>query len=409
MEKIIQLKYYFFLLIIALSFNSICFSQPYSIVRNTTILISLDGFRYDYLDRGVTPTLSKIATNGVRAAYLQPVFPSSTFPNHISIITGLYPTNHGIVANKFYDTLTKEIYSIGSKVAANPKWYFGEPFWRTCNKNGITSASYFWPSSDLDDSTLNPDLFEKYEHTRDYNKRVNGVLSWLDLPENKRPKFITLYFDAPDSYGHSEGTNSEILNKKLADLDSVLNELLDGLSNRKLLEKTNIIIVSDHGMMDFYPNTIINIKGMIPKHYGDVINSSSYLMIYPKPGYDDSVRIQLSKFAKNFHFYRSDSLPSIFSIGPTSRLGKYVAIPNCGWIFTDNEDWNDKYVATHGFDNRCLEMQGIFLAIGPDFKQHYRSIGLRNIDIYPLLCKIFNFNIDHKIDGDLMRIEHILK
>lgn len=409
MKKINELKFFLSVIFLAFLSNASCLSQATISVPNTTILISLDGFRYDYLDRGVTPTLSKIATNGVRAAYLQPVFPSSTFPNHISIITGLYPTNHGIIANKFYDTLTKDTYIIGSKVASDPKWYNGEPFWLTCKKNKIISASYFWPSSDLDDSTRNPDLFEKYEHERDYLTRINGVLSWLDKPENQRPKFITLYFDAPDTYGHSEGTKSEILNSKLRELDSVLNKFINGLVTRNLFDKTNIIIISDHGIMDIVQNNVININKLFPKYYGEVINHNAYLFIYPKPGYDDSVNIQLSKYAKNYTFYRSDSLPTILSIGSTSRVGKYVAIANCGWIFTDTEEWNNKYVATHGFDNRCLDMQGIFLATGPDFKQGYRSIGLRNIDIYPLLCKIFNFQIENKIDGDLLNIEHILK
>lgn len=373
------------------------------------ILISLDGFRFDYLDRGVMPTLSKIASEGVRAAYLQPVFPTATFPNHISIITGLYPTNHGIVSNKFVDTMTNETYTIGSIIASNPKWYFGEPFWQTCKKNGVISASYFWPSSDLADSSRNPDYFEIYEHKRDYLQRVRGVLSWLDLPENKRPSFITLYFDAPDTYGHQYGTVSLELNNKLKELDSVINALIQGLEQRNLLDKTNIIIVSDHGMMDFRPNTLINFHDFLPDEFAKVVNSSSYLLIYPKNGYDDSVRTRLSLNAKNFVFYRSDSLPPAFSVGPSTRLGKYIAIANCGWIFSKNGEWKNDYVATHGYDNRCLEMQGTFIAYGPSFKKSYRTIGLRNIDIYPLLCKIFNFNIDHKIDGELIKIEHILK
>lgn len=408
MKKIYLLKLVFIYTIIILNSLQFCVSQGIQI-PNTTILISLDGFRYDYLDRGVTPTLSKIAKDGVRSAYLQPVFPSSTFPNHISIITGLYPTNHGIVANKFIDTITKELYSIGSKKSGDSKWYLGEPFWLTCKKNNIISASYFWPSSDLNDSSRNPNYFEKYEHNRDYLARVNGVLSWLDLPDNQRPRFITLYFDLPDSYGHLFGTKSEVLNKKLSDLDSVINKLIDGLETRKILDYTNIIILSDHGMMNFNENTVININNLFPKHFAEIVNNSAYIFIYPKPNHDDSVQVYLQQQAKNFKFYRSDSLPEIFSVGNTSRMGKFVAIAHCGWIFTDKENWDGTYIATHGYDNRCLEMQGIFLAIGPDFKQSYRSIGLRNIDVYPLLCKIFNFSINHKIDGDLQQIVHILK
>ncbi len=408
MKKIYLLKLVSIYTIIILTSLQFCVSSDKQ-KPNTTILISLDGFRYDYLDRGVTPTLAKIAKDGVRAAYLQPVFPSSTFPNHISIITGLYPTNHGIVANKFIDTNSNEIYSIGSKVAADPKWYYGEPFWLTCKKNNVVSASYFWPSSDLNDSSRNPNYFEKYEHKRDYLKRVNGVFSWIDLPEKLRPAFITLYFDSPDSFGHSNGTNSSELNKKLAELDSVINYMIKGLESRNILKSTNIIILSDHGMKDFNINTVINTKNLFPAYYADIINNSSCLLVYPKPGYDDSVRISLSKHSQNYRFYHSDSLPKIFSVGPTSRLGKYVVIADCGWIFTEKTEWDKKYVATHGFDNRCLEMQGIFFAVGPDFKQSYSSIGLRNIDVYPLLCKIFNFDINHEIDGDLQKIEHILK
>ena len=373
------------------------------------ILISLDGFRYDYLDRGVTPTISKIASEGVRAAYLQPVFPTSTFPNHISIITGLYPTNHGIVANKFIDTITNEFFSIGSKEALDPKWYFGEPFWVTCKKNGVVSASYFWPSSDLNDSTRNPNYFERYDHNRDYLQRVQGILSWLDLPENQRPSFLTLYFDSPDTYGHKNGTESEVLNKKLTELDSVISVLIQGLKDREIYDKTNIIILSDHGMMNFYPNTLINYTKFLPKKFAKVINNGAYIFIHPKIGYEDSVVTRLALNSHNFRFYRSDSLPPVFSCNLSSRLGRYIAIANCGWLFTEIDEWKNDYVASHGYDNRCLEMQGIFVAVGPSFKKSYRSIGLRSIDIYPLLCKLFNFKINHKIDGELINIEHILK
>lgn len=374
-----------------------------------TILISLDGFRYDYLDRGLTPTLSSIANEGVRAAYLQPVFPTSTFPNHISIITGMYPTNHKIVANKFYDTTLKEYYQIGTDNSRNPKWYGGEPFWLTCKKNGVVAASYFWPSSDIEDSLRNPNYFETYEHKQDYLQRVNGVLRWLDLPKEKRPSFITLYFDSPDSYGHSFGTNSNELNKKISELDSVINQLVEGLKQRNIIHKTNLIIVSDHGMKDFLPNSIINIKKILPAKFADYINNSAYVFVQPKSGYEDSVVAYLNKSKQKFSWYLTDSLPQVFNIGTNSRMGKYFLLADCGYHFSEKDEESPNYVATHGYDNRCMEMQGIFVAMGPDFKKSYKSIGLLNVDIYPLLCKIFGFKINHKIDGDIKRIEHVLK
>lgn len=376
---------------------------------HTTILISLDGFRYDYIERGFNPTLEDIAEKGVFAEYLQPVFPSSTFPNHISIITGLYPGNHGIVANNFFDYKSNKQYSIGKPDATNSDWYLGEAFWETCRKNNVIAASYFWPSSENADEKRRPNYYHPYEHKRDYLERVNGVLDWLKLPLDKQPKFITLYFDSPDSYGHNYGSSSKELNESNKALDSVLNYFFTELKKREIFDSLNIIIVSDHGMTDLSKDRTINLKQIIPDEFATIINNSAYAFVQPKEGYKQKVYDLLKQNQNHYEFYNKSEIPERYHFKNDDRISDIFVIADCGWLLLTDRPYSDKYVATHGYDNRCMEMQASFFAIGPDFKRNYRTNGLKNIDIYPLLCKLYGFEIDHKIDGNLQEIIHILK
>ena len=95
-----------------------------------TVLISIDGFRADYLDRGVTPVLSALAAGGVRAD-MRPSFPSKTFPNHYALVTGLRPDRNGIVDNNMYDVaITPQKFTMSAAVASDPRWWNeAEPIW----------------------------------------------------------------------------------------------------------------------------------------------------------------------------------------------------------------------------------------------------------------------------------------
>lgn len=398
--------------LINLSIFLLIFNLSFSFSKNdrTVLLISLDAFRYDYIDRGFTPTLDKLADDGVKAMYLQPAYPSSTFPNHLSIVTGLYPMNHGIIANDFTEYDTGKKFTISDTTSKfDSYWYSGERFWETCKKNEVVSASYFWPGSELNEAIRQPDYYEVYEHNRDYMTRVNGVLSWLDLPKEKRPQFITLYFDAPDSYAHKFGTESEELNQAIKNLDSVINQLFIGLKQRNLFDEINIIIVSDHGMTNLSKERVIEVDKIIPEEFAEVTSHTAYSLIEPKEGYVEKVKELLRINQKNYHFYDRDSIPERFNYGKNRRISKILMIADCGWALSNNQKWSDKYVASHGYDNQCKDMQGLFIAKGLNFKNNYKSAGLMNIDIYPLLAKLLDIKYSHTIDGDLNRIIHILK
>jgi predicted AlkP superfamily pyrophosphatase or phosphodiesterase len=177
--------------------------------KNYTILISFDGFRWDYPNRGLTPNLEFIKENGVQALSLQPCFPSKTFPNHYSIVTGLYPENHGIIANSFTTPFNKQRYSLYDSTPRITMWYKGEAIWETARRQGVISASYFWPGSELNLEYRRPNYSKKFIYTTPYDDRINGAMEWLQLPYDKRPHLIMLYFDATDTSGHNYGPNSK--------------------------------------------------------------------------------------------------------------------------------------------------------------------------------------------------------
>ncbi len=388
--------------------------QTFGQTRNYTILISFDGFRWDYPNRGITPNLDFIKENGVHAISMKPCFPTKTFPNHYTIVTGLYPENHGIIANTFIDPITRDVYKIGDTNAVrNPKWYKGEAIWETAKRQGVITASYFWPGSELNLEYRRPDYFEKYEHLRDYDKRIEGVLNWLKLPNDIRPDFITLYFDATDTYGHTFGTNSAELNESIMRLDSLIGKLFAGLKQNNLHDSTNIIIVSDHGMSDVSSDRIINIEDILEGNNQILLDYGPVMYVFPEEKDSDSIYNKLKSHQKNFKVYRREEVPGYNHFSDSPMIPEILLIADPGWSLITNKDVN-RYSnmdtgGNHGYDNNFIDMHGIFFAIGPDFKSGYTCGTINNIDIYPLLAKLLRIFPNKNIDGKLERIEFLLK
>lgn len=381
---------------------------------NYTILVSFDGFRWDYANRGITPNLDFIKQNGVSAISLKPCFPSKTFPNHYSIVTGMYPENHGIIANYFIDPVNGETYRIGDTSAVrNPKWYKGEAIWETAKRQGVITASYFWPGSEVNLDYRRPTYYEKYEHKRDYNERVNGVLDWLKLPINERPKFITLYFDATDTYGHKFGTSSIELNNSIMGLDSLIKNLFEGLKEINLFDSTNIIIVSDHGMIDISDERIINVDEILGTSNAKFYDYGPVMYVSPDENDFENTYRKLKSAENHFRVYKRNEIPGYFHFSKNFLITKIIIIADPGWSLMTNKELNRyenmKVGGNHGYDNNALEMHGIFYAIGPDFKKGFSTGTINNIDIYPLLAKLLRIFPNNNIDGKLEGVEFLLK
>ncbi len=379
------------------------------------ILISFDGFRWDYPDRGITPNMQLMRENGVSAISMQPVFPSKTFPNHISTITGMYPENHGIIFNNITNPFTGETYRLNNREAVrDSRWYLGEFFWETAERQGITTASYFWPGSAIALKYRKPTYYEEYEHTRPYEQRVHGVLNWLQLPAAERPHFITLYFHETDTQGHQFGPDSPETNQAIKLLDQMLGLLIDGLRKIDMLDQTNIIVTSDHGMTNVDTARIIDVQSLVGDATCKYYETGPAMMVQPLPNDIESVYRTLKTKARHFTVYRREDVPEYFHFSHHPFISSLVLVADLGWsLHTTNsaEFYRNTHTTggNHGYDNHQMDMHGVFYAMGPAFKKGYRTGTVRNIDIYPLLCKIFNIMPRQNIDGRLDRIEFVLQ
>lgn len=411
------MKKLFLIFLITVFIGSSSHAQP----KPYLILISVDGFRWDYANRGITPNIDYMKINGVSALSLRPDFPSKTFPNHYAIVTGMYPENNGLIENTFYDPYTKETYKISDSLQVkNGKWYLGEAFWETARRNGIKTASYFWPGSEMNPEYRRPNYFEHYQHSRPFEERVNGVINWLKLPYTERPHFITLYFEATDDAGHKYGPDSKEVNEAIKKEDAMIGLLLKKLSDINLSDSTDIILVSDHGMTSISNKRMVNVENIL-KHYSQpddaakifYQSSGPLMMIQPEKTKVNEVYQILKNNKDHFEVFTKDNIPACYHFSNNAFIPDIILIADMGWSLVDNKSikWmkNTEEGGNHGYDNFALDMNGIFFAIGPDFKKGYKTGTINNIDIYPLMCRIFNITPRSNIDGKLENIEYILK
>jgi ectonucleotide pyrophosphatase/phosphodiesterase family protein 5 len=383
-------------------------SQPY------LILISFDAFRWDYGNRGISPNIEYMKENGVSALSLRSGFPSKTFPNHYAIISGMYPSDNGLIANSFYDPFTKEIYRLSdSTQIKNGKWYLGEAFWQTADRSGIKSASYFWPGSEMKPDYRSPDYYMHYDHSRPFDDRVQGVIDWLKLPYSKRPHFITLYFEATDDMGHKYGPDSKQVDWAIQKEDSALGLLFQKLKEINLFDSTNIILVSDHGMTNISKEKVINIQDFIKDYKIYYQENGPLLMLQPEKSQVEEVYELLKKHQDHFEVFAKQNIPACYHFSSNAFIPDIIVMADLGWSLVDDRSmkWVDKSndKGNHGYDNFALDMQGIFYAMGPAFKKDYQTGTINNVDIYPLMCKIFNIAPRSNVDGKLENIEYILK
>ncbi len=398
---------YTLLLIVCFHVFSIA-QQPY------TILVSFDGFRYDYMDRGITPNLWSVADNGVKAASLRPVYPSKTFPNHFSIITGMYPENHGIINNTMYDPYTGDTYKISDSVQVrNARWYKGEAFWETAQRNGITAASFFWPGSEVELEYRRPKYYMKYDHKYPYTKRVDGIINWLSLPYDQRPRFLTVYFDGTDTYGHNYGPDSDSTNFAISQLDGIAGYLISELKRINMLDSTNLIFVSDHGMTQMDKSKYIEVDPILKGEKYDIWGSGTYVLVRPSRGSEESIYQKLKAGEDHYRVYRKNEVPDFYHFSSNPFIPEIVVVTDPGWDAGPSsgrkgfEKWDAH--GNHGYAKDEINMHGYFVAMGPSFKKNFRTGTLWNIDIYPLLCEIFDIPVRGGIDGKGERIKFVLK
>lgn len=387
-----------------------------SLEKPYLILISLDGFRWDYVEKYKPPHISNFIKNGVKAESLIPSFPSKTFPNHYTIATGMYPDKHGIIGNSFYSNKKNVTYKINNReMVEDGTFYGGSPIWVQADKANMVSASYFFVGSEANIQGIKPTYYHIYDGNIKNDVRVAQALNWLTLPKKERPHIITMYFSDMDDVGHKYGPNNdEKLKKVLFDLDNNLGDLFKGIKATGL--PTNIIIVSDHGMTTIPTTNFIRIEDIKNENLYTTIDNGAIINIHPKKDVKIDAIIQyLKPKENNFKVYKTENTPG-FEYNPTNKnWGAIQIIPDIGYYFSSSARIESKIKSSntisgvHGYDPKYKDMHGIFYANGPAFKEGYVVKPIKNIHIYPLMCKILGLEIPNNIDGDLNQIKSVLK
>lgn len=386
-------------------------SRPES--EQIVILVSIDGFRWDYFDKAPTPALDRLIDLGVKAESLIPIFPTKTFPNHYSLVTGLYADHHGIVSNNMFDQALDASFSMGNRKAVQDgRWWGGEPIWVAAERRGIKTAPLFWPGSEAEIEGVRPAYWKPYDGDFTSKERISQAISWLKLPENERPMFITLYFSDTDGAGHRFGPDSPQVVEAITRVDSAVAILVDSLNSNQLTNKLNLIITSDHGMTDISPDRVVFLDDYIDLSQVRVVDWSPIAAIQPEPEKVDEIFEKLSNAHPHLKLYRKGDLPDRLHFDNHPRIPEIIAIADDGWSITSRDYFKDRknlYVGgSHGYDNQYESMHGIFVAQGPAFRKGVRVDPIEMVDVYNLMTHILKIEAAPN-DGDWSAVKDMLK
>ncbi|GAB5521670.1 MAG: ectonucleotide pyrophosphatase/phosphodiesterase [Rhodothermales bacterium] len=380
-------------------------------IAPTVLLVSIDGFHPSYLDQFEAPTLSALANAGVRSKGLIPVFPTKTFPNHYSIVTGLYPAQHGIVANTMYDPEFDARFSLGNRDAVtDARWWDGEPIWVTAERQGQRAGTYFWPGSEAPIGGIRPSYWKVYDGSVPGEARVDQVLGWLDLQAEERPTFLTLYFSEVDNAGHDFGPDALETGEAVANVDRHMARLVRGLRERGLLSQIQLLIVSDHGMTPLYADRTIPIHDYIDMDDVQVVDRSPILALRPKPSKADAIFEQLDGAHPQLKVYRKGTLPERLHYDGHRRIHDLIGIAEEGWTITTRPSTNGWAPSggTHGYDNALPSMHALFIGHGPAFTQGAVIEPFENIHLYSLMTHLLNLTPAPNV-GDFKQIDGLLR
>lgn len=373
-----------------------------------TVIISLDGLRWDYLDTYDVPFMNQLARDGVKAV-MQPSFPSKTFPNHYTLATGLTPDHHGIIANIFWDREQGVEFSLSNKVTrADGRYYGGDPVWLTAKHQGVKTATVFWVGSDVTIQGEHPTYWLDYQTQQlDYPGRVDEIIRLLKLPEKDRPHLVMAYFEEPDRSGHDYGPMNRLTRRALEDMDLLLSNLWARIQLLPIADNVNLIITGDHGMTSVDPKRFVDIDNVVPKRWYDRFCNDYPTLIYASaPEYIDSICTALQG-VDHIRTWKREDVPAYLGYGTNKNMGDVVVLPDVGWLFADKP--SEKQRGSHGFDHMAADMQVGFRAIGPDFKVGYEKLDrFRNVCIYPLLCYLLGVTPSPN-DGSLEEVIDMLR
>ncbi|ORX81796.1 Phosphodiest-domain-containing protein [Anaeromyces robustus] len=365
---------------------------------NTVIIVSIDGFRNDYMDRiKFTKTLNKLSKKGNKAEFMKPSFPTSTFPNHYTLATGLYPESHGIVANTFYDKHLNLTFNIrDNDLIKMPEWWGGSPIWVEAEKNNIKSAVCMWVGCNVVINGYSPSYVVEFNPKTSLDEKLSMVNNWLKLPKEEKPKLILVYLPEVDKAAHSYGVNSDEVNVSLLYVDKFIRKLYKKINKRKFRDNTNLIILSDHGMADYVPYGRIYIDDAFDEEDGlDIISYIPHLTIKNQDNLEHLYERMLAESTDNGHWIamKREEIFEKYHYSHNDRISPIFGLAENGYTFAYRSLGNSTIPrAMHGYDNDDVNMRSLFLGVGPVFSKYPGQTlpSFNNVEVYNLVAKILN-------------------
>ncbi|MBT8039642.1 MAG: alkaline phosphatase family protein [Xanthomonadales bacterium] len=386
------------------SCRSVTSNAPAHLTAPTVVLVSLDGFRWDYPRATTTPALDRLAREGMSAEALRPVFPTLTFPNHFSIATGVLPWRHGIVANRFPDAERQRWYSMGDRSAVEDgTWYLAEPIWVTAEKAGMRTAAYYFVGTEADIGGVHPSRWRSFDASVPDRARVSQVLDWLDEPGTTRPRLLTLYFETVDNAGHASGPGSPVTLDAIRQVDRQLGSLLDGIDALPHSDEVYVVVVSDHGQAGYREHPPFVLEHWVDLDDAKVVSGGPYAWIYLERdrGRAEVMRESINRNWDCGRAYLPGELPVEWSTGTSDRYPDVFVQADGGCeVLARESDWKKRTAGDHGWSPDLPEMHGIFYAKGPRIEPGTTTAVTNVTDVYPLLMDILGLEAPGPIDGD---------
>lgn len=382
-----------------------------------TILISIDGFRPDYLDRGITPTLLRLAAEGTRAA-MRPSFPSKTFPNHWALVTGLRPDRNGIISNNMEDPSgTRKAFTMATD---DPWWWnAAPPIWVDAEAAGIRTAAMFWPGASVaiggtrdeawpydEVGGVRPHDWIPYGEKVDDRQRVDTVIDWLRRPTATRPQFVTLYFEAVDTAGHRYGPDDARTNAATSEVDAAIGYLVEQLA--LLDQPANLVVVSDHGMAAVSNDRVVALSDLASAEDGRAVEAGVFASFNPLPGRQAALAASLSRPREHVACWPKARIPARFHYGTNPRIPAWFCLAEPGWRIL-REPPTRPAGGEHGYDNDAKDMRALFIANGPAFAGGKTLATFDNVDVYPLLREVIGLSPVPGKDGTIDPVRGALK
>jgi predicted AlkP superfamily pyrophosphatase or phosphodiesterase len=367
------------------------------------LLVSIDGLGAGQYHPERMPNLARLARGGVSAEAMVPAYPTLTFPNHYSIVTGLYPDRHGIVHNTMRDAALGGFWLSNREAVGDGRWWGGTPVWVAAERAGLPTAAFFWPGTEADVGGVRPTRWRPYDGDIPMHTRVDTVLGWLSEPAATRPRFMTLYFEHVDEASHAHGPDSTEAHEAQRAVDAALGRLLDGLDARGLDDSLNIVLVSDHGLAEVAPGNTVVVEEMVDPADVELVSAGQVVGFVPKPGREPAAEDALLGRHARHECWRKDELPARWHYGAHPRVPPIVCQVDEGWNAVTRERLarqpRDGIRGSHGYDPAHPSMHAVFFARGPGFRSGAVLPAIEAVDVYPLLMRLLGLTPADS-DGD---------